>query len=114
MGSVSDLEQSFVVVVKTDNLAVTKHQAHWTGVFGSFDYHENPVLPLQDLYGRLPEYWVKRQNETWVVQVQDPIYKERTHMWANEYEKEFVNDAMPYQSDPYLPMTFLEITSMTK
>ena len=71
-------------------------------------------MPLLDHYGRLPEYWVKKQNGVWVLLVEDTLYKEHTHTLADETEKQFVNDAMPYHSEHQYPMSFLEISTTVK
>ena len=108
------LPQSFIVVVNTPNLTVSTKQAHWTGLYGVYEYHENPTMPLLDHYGRLPEYWVKKQNGVWVLLVEDTLYKEHTHALADETEKQFVNEAMPYHSEHQYPMSFLEISTTVK
>ena len=54
------LPQSFVVVVDTPHLYASREPVGQTPVHGLFEYHKEPVLPLIDSYGLLPEYWKGR------------------------------------------------------
>ena len=108
------LPQSFIAIIKTPNLTVKQIPSQWTGLLNTFEHFEEPKLPLQDLYGRLPEYWIKKQHQAWVVQVRDSIYKSRSHLTANDETKQFVNDQTWAHSTHTTPMNFLEITSSVK
>lgn len=108
------LPQSFVAIIDTPDLTVQEHSAHWTGLYGVYEYHENPYHVLMDNYGRCPEYWVKKQHEAWIVLVEDPVYRPYITNTTNQDEVIFRNDAIPYHAETELPMTFLEITSTKK
>lgn len=102
--------QSFVVIVDTPVLTVQTRSLHHTGVYGSYEYHENPYLPLKDHYGRLSEYWVKRQNEAWIVQMTKPIYSSRIDYTTAPGTLEFANKTTAYNSEWARAPKFLEIT----
>lgn len=108
------LDQSFVAVVDTPNLTVKKHSTHWTGLYGVYEYHTNPYHILQDSYGRCPEYWVKKQNEAWIILVDDPVYYPYITQTTNQDEINFRNEAIPYHVETEIPMTMLEVISEIK
>lgn len=108
------LPQSFIALIDAPNLTVTEHSAHWTGVYGAYEFHENPYHVLMDNYGRCPEYWVKRQHDARIILVEDPEYSPFLTLTTNQDEVNFRNDAVPYHVELKLPMTFLEISSTVK
>lgn len=105
------LPQSFVIVVDTPVLTLERLSTQRTGLYGVFETHENPYLPLMDNYGRLPEYWVKQQNEAWIIQIKDPIYKPHLFNTAVKTDIEFINDIMPGHAQFLTPPTLLNIVS---
>lgn len=105
------LPQSFVIVVDTPTLTLERVPTQATGLYGVFETHENPYLPLMDHYGRLPEYWVKQQHDAWIIQVRDPIYKPHLYNTARREDIEFINDVMPYHARYLVPPTLLNIVS---
>lgn len=100
------LPQSFVVVVDTITLTMEKIPLQQTGIYGAFEYHENPYLPLQDHYGRLQDYWVKHQNQAWIVQIDSPVYKPLLATTVNSNQVSFITKATQlhgvYKDPPYL------------
>lgn len=108
------ISQSFVIVVDTPSLTVRRVPTQKTGVYGVFETHENPYLPLVDNYGRLREYWVKRQHDAWIIQVSEPTYHPRLYETGMPNDITFVNQVMPGQSEYLQPMDFLNIISTKK
>lgn len=108
------LVQSFIVVVSTPNLSVDYLPTHTTGLLNTYEYHENPIYPLTDHYGRLPEYWVKRQHDAWIVQVRDGIYKNPLYKTGDANTLQFTNDIIPYHAEHTRNMYFLKIQSTVR
>lgn len=105
------LPQSFVIVVDTPVLTLERIPTQRTGLYGVFETHENPYLPLMDHYGRLPEYWAKQQHDAWIIQINNPIYKPHLYNLAVKTDIEFVNDIMPGRAQFLTPPTLLNIVS---
>lgn len=105
------LPQSFVIVVDTPTLTVEKIPTQATGIYASFETHQNPFLPLVDHYGRLQEYWVKRQNDAWIIQINNPIYKPYLYNTANSNDIVFVNETMAHKAWYLQPPSLLNIVS---
>lgn len=103
------LSQSFVVVVDVPVLTVQTRTLHKTGVYGSYEYHENPWLPLQDHYGRISEYWVKQQGRTWIIQMLNPTYAARMDYYAVTEGNTIMNKTIPYNAEWTREPRFLEI-----
>lgn len=106
--------QSFVVVIDTPVLTTQTRSLHHTGVYGSFEYHENPYLPLRDHFGRLSEYWVKQQGRAWIVQMLRPSYYSRIDYTADPQFVSTVNKTIPYHAEWSRTPMFLEITGTRK
>lgn len=108
------LPQSFIVVVDTPMLTVEYESLQRTGVYGVFEYHKNPFLPLVDIYGRMQEYWVNRQNDAWVVKIKDPLYYPRLYETSDNNKDNYVNDITPYHAVFKNPPELMRITSTKK
>ena len=108
------MSQSFVVVVDTPLLTVEKIPTQKTGIYGCYETHTNPYLPLIDNYGRLQEYWVKQQNDAWVILVADPVYHPHIHDTTKAEDIAFINQIMPYHANYLQPLSFLDIVSTRK
>lgn len=108
------LSQSFVIVVDTPLLTVEKIPTQKTGIYGCYETHENPYLPLMDNYGRLQEYWVKQQHDAWVILIADPVYHPRIHDTTRASDINFINQIMPLHGNYLQPLNFLDIVSTRK
>lgn len=106
------LSQSFIVVVDTPILTVEYESAQMTGVYGSYEYHTNPWLPLCDHYGRLSDYWVKRQNKSWIIQLLNPGYAPRLDYTTTDNYMASINKAIPYHKQWRRVPQFIKISSM--
>lgn len=92
------LPQSFIAVVDTPALTVEYEALHKTGVYGSFEYHEEPYLPLKHPLGRLSDYWVRKLNRAWIVQTTKPEYAHRLDYTSSEEFMLNINKAIPYDA----------------
>lgn len=69
------LPQSFAVIVDTPDLYVEEHPAEKANLPGLFYSSDVPKLPLKTRTGRMPEYWVKREDQTFVCYIDDNLSK---------------------------------------
>jgi hypothetical protein len=74
-----DLPQSFIVLVDTPSMYVNKHRIDCANLDGIYYTAKDPIYPLQLRTGILPEFWVRKEEELYVLSVTDG--KSRNYMF---------------------------------
>lgn len=79
------LAQSFVIVVDCPMLHAAKIPLKRTGLMGVYDSVSEPLYPMVDSYGRMPEYWRVRYSDLdWGVKVYSHLYTRFLMSSANQ------------------------------
>lgn len=107
------LDNSFIVLVNTDNLRTNLHKLEYPHLPGRYYSYEKPNWPLMTELGRLPSYLATYESTgTWVISVCDNLYENRRY-FNHEYESEFSLDGSLESAKRYryAPGFLLEISS---
>jgi len=69
------LNQSYLVIIDTPNLATNKIHLRHSHLPGMFTAYQDPVYPLIVNYGKAVEYWKTYEDGYWSVTVEDSFFR---------------------------------------
>lgn len=84
---------SFVIVIDTDIITIEKKMVDNIGLFGIYEYHEKPILPMIDYYGRLPVYHFEPQGPKYILKT-IPLYSSHYNYQTAEGDYNRITDAV--------------------
>ena len=85
------LEQTFIVVADTDCIQTEYTNVSNIGIPGAYETKQEPMYPLMNSQGLMPEYWKVRSDEYWSVKLTDDITKRRIHTTNISYNNIAIN-----------------------
>lgn len=91
------LDQSFIIVLDTDNLHIQKEIIKHNTYPGVYTTYTKPSSPMQTSTGRLPEYYTLYEDGHYMLTVNDAFYRYQHH----ESVPEYLNKAATSQQHPY-------------
>lgn len=80
------LSQTFFVVLDTPELVVDRDQVEFSGLPGRYICHQVPSYPLVTGLGGFEEYWMRQENDQYVIGVENGLetyYTFETAEWEN-------------------------------
>lgn len=81
-----DLSQTFLVLVDAQELYIDTHLLQVNGIPGVYFSGAEPHFPLKTRWGLMPEYWLRKEYEQWVLSIHNglaPNYLFETYEWQN-------------------------------
>lgn len=108
------LPQSFVAIVDTPTLTVTRQPVPTTGLPHRYMMMSEPNMPMMDSNGKFVEYWIVPQNGPYSIMTRPDYYK--TYLYETVHQREPDNHTRVIPVSGYQPhsMDFLQIISVSK
>lgn len=108
------LSQSFFILVEADDLEITKLALNDTGVPSYYETTHEPIYPLVNSFGIMPEYWKRKVEDYWCINITDDVSKRRLYEWNVNYELVGVNAISGTHDWYHDKPEFLIIKTITK
>ena len=96
------LSQSFFVIIDTPEVFLDREHVEFNGLPGSYTCYRSPKYPLVNETGKVCEYWTRRENDRFVLTIDDgtkPNYLFETNHWK---EQNSIDDSR----DPARPLEY--------
>lgn len=106
------LPQSFIAIIDTPSLSITRHPLVKTGMIDRRISLTEPNMPIIDSCGRCPEYWIHGQNTAYSIHLPHGYYEHHLHETRKQYTYDRFNAAIDvdgYQEHQY---EFLKLVSV--
>lgn len=108
------LPQSFVIVADVECIQTDYQELSVTGLPGVYESKIEPIYPVVNSQGLLPEYWKAKSENDWSIRLTDDVTKRRLYQSNIDANNEMVNSISQtykwYHDDP----RYLKITVTTK
>lgn len=108
------LPQTFVIVADTECIQTDYHELSVTGLPGVYESEKEPVYPIVNSQGIMPEYWKSKSENGWSIRLTDDVTKRKMYQSNLDVNLEVINSISPtykwYHDDP----KYLEITVTSK
>ena len=104
------IPQSFVIVADTECIQTDYTELSVTGLPGVYESKTEPVYPVVNSQGLMPEYWKAKNEEDWSLRLTDDVTKRRMYQTNIDIDNVVINGMSPtykwYHDDPrYLKIT---------
>lgn len=86
------LSQSFIIVLDAKSIFHRKLYLEHMSLPGTFTSRQEPTYPLIVGYGRMAEYWKKREDRYWSVRINHSNLNTYLFDYRNMEELEYIND----------------------
>ena len=100
------LDQSFVIVADTQCIQTQYDNLGISGLPGSYESRDEPMYPIVNSQGMMPEYWKSKLGDYWSVKITDDVTKRQIHLSNLDYANETINGISGthqwYHDDPKL------------
>ena len=104
------IPQSFVIVADTECIQTDYSEVSVTGLPGVYESKTEPVYPVVNSQGLMPEYWKAKNEEGWSLRLTSDVTKRRMYHTNLDIDNVVINGMSPtykwYHDDPrYLKIT---------
>lgn len=106
------LPQSFIAVVDTPSLSITRHPVTKTGLIDRRISLTEPNLPIIDSCGRCPEYWIQKQNTAYSIHLPHSYYERHLHETRKQHTYDRFNAAIEVDGFQEHNYEFLKLISV--
>lgn len=106
------LPQSFIAIVDTPSLSMTRQPIPRTGLSDRRIYLTEPNLPIIDSIGRCPEYWIQKQNVAYSINIANSYYENYLHETRKQFTYDRFNKAIEVNGFQEHNYEFLKLVSV--
>lgn len=106
------LPQSFIAIVDTPSLSMTRQPIPRTGIFDRRIHVTEPNLPIIDSCGRCPEYWIQYQNVAYSINLPNSYYENHLHETRKQFTYDRFNTAIEVNGFQEHNYEFLKLISV--
>lgn len=109
---IMSLPQSFIAIIDTPSLSITRHPIAKTGLIDRRISITEPNLPIIDSCGRCPEYWIQSQNTAYSIHLPHSYYEKHLHETRKQFTYDRFNTAIEVDGFQEHNYQFLKLISV--